>query len=143
MKRIEFVPLSVECGATTPRPHWKWWALDGKIATDTKEHINQDGISNSAGRVLPAGTVVLSRAASVGFVTIMGRPMRFLTLLFQRSRVFIRSLRSGAVHKSVYVPTVEEFCAAAVGAQMRWVERARAATPEELSRLRSMPGTSS
>jgi type I restriction enzyme S subunit len=129
----------LESGHTPSRYHPEWWggdipwialpdirALDGKVAYETSEHTNPDGIANSAARILPAGTVVLSRTASVGFVTIMGRPMatsqdfvnwvcgdeldpHFLALLLRASRKFIHSVSSGAVHKTVYMPTVESF----------------------------------
>lgn len=129
----------LESGHTPSRYHPEWWggdipwialpdirALDGKVAYETSEYTNEAGIANSSARVLPAGTVVLSRTASVGFVTIMGRPMatsqdfvnwvcgpdldpHFLALLFRASRNFILSIASGAVHKTVYVPTVKSF----------------------------------
>lgn len=62
----------------------------------------------------------------MGFVTVMGRPMAtsqdfvnwvcgpeidpfFLAFLLRVSRNYIRSLSSGAVHQTVYVPTVQAF----------------------------------
>jgi type I restriction enzyme S subunit len=50
-------------------------ALDGRTAMDTSEHTNALGVENSAAVLLPSGTVCLSRTASVGFVTILGREM--------------------------------------------------------------------
>jgi type I restriction enzyme S subunit len=96
------------------------------VAYETREYTNEAGLANSAARILPAGTVVLSRTASVGFVTVMGRPMAtsqdfvnwvcgpdldpwFLAYLFIASRTYIRSLASGAIHSTVYVPTAEAF----------------------------------
>lgn len=129
----------LESGHTPSRRHPEWWGgsipwialpdirrLDGKIAYETAEYVNEQGLENSSARLLPAGTVVLSRTASVGFVTIMGRPMAtsqdfvnwvcgphldpaFLALLLRASRRYIRSLASGAIHKTVYVPTVKSF----------------------------------
>ncbi len=101
-------------------------ALDGRVAMDTSEHTNALGIENSAAVRLPAGTVCLSRTASVGFVTIMGREMAtsqdfvnwvcgpdldpsFLMHLFIACRKPIRDLGSGAVHHTIYFPTVEQF----------------------------------
>jgi type I restriction enzyme, S subunit len=101
-------------------------ALDGQEATDTSEHVSPLGIENSAAVVLPAGTVCLSRTASVGFVTVMGRDMatsqdfvnwvcgpdldpHFLMHLFIACRKEIRDLGSGAVHHTIYFPTVESF----------------------------------
>lgn len=129
----------LESGHTPSRRHPEWWggeirwlalpdirALDGSVALETLEHTNPDGIENSAARVLPTGTVVLSRTASVGFVTILGREMatsqdffnwvcgpeiepRFLMHLLRASRNYIRGLASGAVHKTVYMPAAESF----------------------------------
>jgi type I restriction enzyme, S subunit len=129
----------LESGHTPSRYHPEWWGgqipwisltdireLDGKIAQETREFTNEEGIANSSARVLPAGTVVLSRTASVGFVTIMGREMatsqdfvnwvcgpdldpRFLAYLFRTSRAYLRSLSSGAIHQTIYMPTVEAF----------------------------------
>lgn len=101
-------------------------ALDGNVAFDTSEHINALGVANSAAVLLPAGTVCLSRTASVGFVTLLGRPMatsqdfvnwvcgpdlhpEFLMHLLIASRTPIRALGSGAVHKTIYFPTVKQF----------------------------------
>jgi len=71
----------LETGRTPSRNHPEWWGgsipwisladireLDGKVAKDTLECTNEHGIANSAARVLPEGSVVLSRTASVGFV---------------------------------------------------------------------------
>jgi type I restriction enzyme, S subunit len=126
-------------GHTPSRRHPEWWggsipwialpdirALDGRIAMETREYTNEAGIANSSARVLPTGTVVLSRTASVGFVTIMGRPMAtsqdfvnwicgprlhgpFLMHLFRAARWKILELAEGAVHKTVYMPTVRSF----------------------------------
>lgn len=101
-------------------------ALDGRVAMDTAEHTNALGIENSAAVRLPAGTVCLSRTASVGFVTIMGREMAtsqdfvnwvcgpdldpsFLMHLFIACRKPIRDLGSGATHHTIYFPTVKQF----------------------------------
>jgi type I restriction enzyme S subunit len=129
----------LESGHTPSRYRPEWWggtvpwialpdirALDGKVAHETLEYTNADGIANSSARILPAGTVVLSRTASVGFVTIMGRPMatsqdfvnwvcgpglepKYLLYLLQCSRGYIRDLSSGAINKTVYMPTVKQF----------------------------------
>lgn len=129
----------LETGHTPSRNHPEWWggdipwialpdirALHGREAMQTSEYTNEAGIENSSARVLPAGTVVLSRTASVGFVTVMGRPMAtsqdfvnwvcgpdlepwFLTHLLIAAQDYIRSLSSGAVHKTVYMPTAKAF----------------------------------
>ncbi|HEX8164908.1 MAG TPA: restriction endonuclease subunit S [Beijerinckiaceae bacterium] len=130
----------LESGHTPSRRHSEWWggdipwialpdirALDGRTAFETIEKTNELGLANSAARLLPPGTVVLSRTASVGFVTVMGRPMAtsqdfvnwvcgeeleswFLAYLLIACRDYLRELASGAIHKTIYVPTVEAFC---------------------------------
>jgi type I restriction enzyme S subunit len=129
----------LESGHTPSRRHPEWWGgdipwlalpdireLDCQVADKTTETTNEQGVANSSARVLPAGTVVLSRTASVGFVAMMGRPMAtsqdfvnwvcgpdldpsFLMYLLRASRDYIRQLSSGAIHKTVYVPTVKAF----------------------------------
>lgn len=101
-------------------------ALDGEKAMDTSEHVTPLGIENSAAVLLPVGTVCLSRTASVGFVTVMGREMatsqdfvnwicgpelepHFLMHLLIACRKPIRDLGSGAVHHTIYFPTVKSF----------------------------------
>ncbi|MBA2719958.1 MAG: restriction endonuclease subunit S [Chloroflexi bacterium] len=129
----------LESGHTPSRTRRDWWAgeipwialpdirgLDGRRAIETLESINEEGIRNSSARILPEGTVVMSRTASVGFVTVMGSPMAtsqdfvnwvcgpelhptFLMHLLIRAREILGSLSSGAVHKTIYVPTVQQF----------------------------------
>lgn len=129
----------LESGHTPSRRHPEWWggnipwialpdirAADGREIFDTAEQTNELGLANSAARLLPKGTVCMSRTASVGFVTIMGKPMAtsqdfvnwvcgpelnpwFLLWLLVGARNYILSLSSGAIHKTVYMPTVERF----------------------------------
>jgi len=145
----------LESGHTPSRQRPDWWGgdipwisladireLDGRTAYDTKEHTNELGIANSAARILPAGTVVLSRTASVGFVTIMGRSMapsqdfvnwvcgpglesRFLAYVLRASRGYLRTLSSGAIHQTIYMPTVEAFnvCVPTLPEQKRIADR--------------------
>ena len=83
----------LESGHTPSRRHPEYWGGDipwiriqdatanhGHVIHDTVEHTNQLGIENSSARVLPADTVCLSRTASVGYVTVMGRPIPIPTL---------------------------------------------------------------
>jgi type I restriction enzyme S subunit len=54
------------------------WQLRDGLRTylgETTESISELGLANSAAELLPAGTVVLSRTASVGFTGIMPAPM--------------------------------------------------------------------
>ncbi len=171
----------LESGHTPSRGHPEWWGgiipwialpdirgLDGKVAFETREYTNDAGIANSAARVLPAGTVVLSRTASVGFVTIMGREMatsqdfvnwvcgpeldpHFLALLLRASRQYIRSLSSGAIHQAVYMPTVQAFevcvpplveqkrIAAALTERLAEADRMYKVVAEELAAMEALP----
>jgi len=170
----------LESGHTPSRYHPEWWGgqipwisltdirgIDGKVAQETREYTNEAGIANSAARVLPAGTVVLSRTASVGFVTIMGREMatsqdfvnwvcgpdldpRFLAYLFRASRAYLRSLSSGAIHQTIYMPTVDAFevcipdlkeqkrIVCSLDEQIAAVERARAAAEAQLEAAKAL-----
>lgn len=143
-------------------------ALDGGVALDTLEHTNELGIKNSAAVLLPEGTVCLSRTASVGFVTVLGRPMatsqdfvnwvcgpelspEFLKWLLVACRQPIRQLGSGATHQTIYFPTVEQFSvcipprveqeriAARVTTRLGIVERARAAAADRLAAAEALP----
>ena len=126
----------------------------------TLETTNDLGIANSSARVLPEGTVVLSRTASVGFVAIMGRPMAtsqdfvnwvcgpglqplFLMYLLRASRVAIRGLSSGAIHKTVYVPTVKAFqvCIPDVAEQKGIADEVRKRLDDPGRRSRRVPET--
>jgi type I restriction enzyme, S subunit len=101
-------------------------ALDGKIAHSTKECVTEDGIENSSSVLLPEGTVCFSRTASVGFATVMGRPMGtsqdfvnwvcgpslnciYLLWALIVARNELLSLASGSTHRTIYFPTVEQF----------------------------------
>jgi type I restriction enzyme, S subunit len=173
----------LESGHTPSRSRPDWWGgevpwialpdirqLDGKEAHETTENTNEQGIANSSARVLPKGTVVVSRTASVGFVTVMGRPMAtsqdffnwvcgeklepwFLAYLLMASRGYIQSLASGAVHKTVYMPTAEGFrvcipdprtqrtIVARLRAQLATANRVRAAAEAELEAAEALPAS--
>lgn len=126
-------------GHTPSRREPSWWggdihwlqlpdirAVDGRRVLRTLEQINELGLANSSAVLLPEGTVCMSRTASVGFVTILGRAMAtsqdfvnwvcgpeldpdFLMYLILRCRREIRALGSGATHHSIYFETVENF----------------------------------
>lgn len=171
----------LESGHTPSRRRPDWWGgsipwlalpdirnLDGKVANDTLEHTNDDGLANSSARLLPRDTVCLSRTASVGYVTILGRPMAtsqdfvnwvcgpdlhplFLMHLLRGSRDYLRSLSSGAIHKTIYVPTVKAFkvCIPGLEEQKRIakilvdqfiaVGEVRAAAQAQLQEIHSLP----
>ena len=54
-----------------------WQIREGGIdeIRETAEKVSPLGVANSAARVLPAGTVIVSRTASVGFSAIISEPM--------------------------------------------------------------------
>ncbi|MGE4061641.1 MAG: restriction endonuclease subunit S [Sphingomonadales bacterium] len=83
-------------------------------------------MANSSARVLPAGTVCLSRTASVGFVVVMGRPMatsqdfvnwvcserlnnHFLKYALLAEQAALRMFAVGSVHPTIYFPEVKAF----------------------------------
>lgn len=129
----------LESGHTPSRSRPDWWggdvswislteirALDGQWVESTQLRTNEPGIANSAARILPRGTVCYSRTASVGFVTIMAKPMatsqdfanwvcgddldpEYLMHALIRSRKELRDLATGATHKTIYMPTLESF----------------------------------
>jgi len=133
-----WVPLveiaKMESGHTPSRRHPEWWngdvawigiadarEHDGRTIHDTLQHTNAEGISNSASRVLPTGTVCISRTASVGYVVVMGREMAtsqdfvnwvpssavtsdWLRVVFSADREALRRFGKGSVHKTVYFP---------------------------------------
>ncbi|MCZ7590553.1 MAG: restriction endonuclease subunit S [Gaiella sp.] len=122
------------------RPDW-WenptipWITTGDVAQmrgdriefieTTKLAISELGLANSAAELHPAGTVVLSRTASVGFSAIMARPMatsqdfatwtcqarlrpRFLLLCLRAMRTeLLGRLAVGSTHKTIYMPDIE------------------------------------
>lgn len=104
-----------------------WQLRDGTrdTVTETAEKISRLGLANSAAVLHPAGTVVLSRTASVGFSAIMGRDMattqHFATWTCGQKlepRYLLHSLRAmapdfdrvadGATHKTIYMPDIEQ-----------------------------------
>jgi type I restriction enzyme S subunit len=129
----------LESGHTPSRSRPDWWggsiswlslteirAYDGKWVEETRLKTNESGIANSSARILPRGTVCLSRTASVGFVAIMGQPMstsqdfanwicgadldpEFLMYALVMSRDYLRQIAVGATHKTIYMPTLEAF----------------------------------
>ncbi len=124
----------MESGHTPSRNHPEWWDgdiawigiadardRDGRTICDTFQHTNLEGIANSAARLLPAGTVCISRTASVGYVVVMGREMatsqdfvnwvptpavtsEWLRIIFSADREALRRFGKGSVHKTIYFP---------------------------------------
>lgn len=173
----------LESGHTPSRRRPEWWGgnvpwvalpdirtLDGRMAEATTETINELGLANSSARLLPVGTVVLSRTASVGFVTVMGKAMAtsqdfvnwvpgpklrtwYLAYALIGAREYLRGLASGAVHKTIYMPTLKSLHIRlpSLPEQDRMVERIRAAhsiaeetrksVEEQSDSLHALPGS--
>lgn len=158
----------LESGHTPSRSRPDWWGgdvswlslteireLDGQWVESTQLRTNESGIANSAARILPRGTVCLSRTASVGFVSIMAKPMAtsqdfanwvcgseldsdYLMYALICSRPTLRELATGATHKTIYMPTLEGFhvCAPEVDQQRRIAARLKVQLAEvETARL--------
>jgi len=148
----------LESGHTPSRRHPEWWGgdvpwlalpdirkLHGKVAMHTTENTNGLGVANSSARLLPVNTVCLCRDASIGFVTMLGRPMatsqhfcnwicdpakldaEFLMYAFMASHDYLRELGSGSVLKTIYMPTIQSFhlCAPELPEQRRIARRLR------------------
>jgi len=105
-----------------------WQIRDGRTeyVTETAEKISELGLANSAARLLPAGTVMLSRTASVGFSAIMGVPMattqdfvnwvcgprvrpEYLLYVFRAMGHEFNRLTMGSTHQTIYMPDVGRF----------------------------------
>lgn len=86
---------------------------------ETSERISELGLANSAAELLPKGTVILSRTASVGFSGIMPVPMatsqdfwnwvcgpklrpEYLLLLFRAMTDEFELSTNGSTHKTIY-----------------------------------------
>lgn len=87
----------------------------------TQQSTNQSGLDNSAARLLPAGTVCISRTASVGYVVKMGVPMatsqdfvnwvptqyvdaEWLKWLFVAEKESLFRFGKGSTHTTIYFP---------------------------------------
>lgn len=108
-----------------------WQIRDGQreYVTETAEKISELGLRNSAARLLPKGTVLLSRTASVGFSAIMGVDMattqdfvnwvcgsrlrpEYLLYVFRSMQKEFRRLTMGSTHQTIYMPDVERLSTA-------------------------------
>lgn len=113
----------------------------GRVLLDTQQHVTQLGLDNSSARLLPAGTVCLSRTASVGYVVTMGRPMatsqdfvnwvcgpeldhRYLHYLLMSEQDTIRRIAYGSVHPTMYYPDAKALhvCVPSLGGQQAIAE---------------------
>lgn len=137
-KGWEWTPLvaiaKMESGHTPSRSHPEWWRGEvpwigivdarenhGRVIRETIQHINEAGLKNSAARLLPTGTVCVSRTASVGYVVVTGCPMAtsqdfinwspttavlsgWLKLAFMTNREALMRFGKGAIHTTIYYP---------------------------------------
>jgi type I restriction enzyme S subunit len=127
----------LESGHTPSRKVPEYWGGDvpwigirdatgnhGREIFDTAERTNELGIANSSARICPAGTICLSRTASVGYVVKMGRPMAtsqdfvnwvcgdalnpdFLKYALLSETRALRMFAVGSVHPTIYFPEVK------------------------------------
>ena len=115
-----------------------WQLRDGTrwYLNETAEKISEIGLANSAAELLPAGTVVFSRTASVGYSGIMPQEMatsqdfwnwvcgpklipEYLVLLFRSMAQKFEESTSGSTHKTIYqgIAAGLEICVAPVDEQ--------------------------
>lgn len=143
-----------ETGHTPSRKHARYWtgshswvgikdAKDhhGRVIYETEQSITNDGLKNSAARLLPEGTVCLSRTASVGYVFVMGKEMatsqdfvtwtcsealqpKFLMYLLMAEGEHIRTFGKGTTHTTIYFPEIRAFnvCIPSISEQNRIIE---------------------
>lgn len=99
--------------------------LQGKEIFETAKMVTEEGINNSSARILPKGTVVFSRTATIGKTTVMGCEMatsqdfanyicgpklhnHFLVFLFRNMGRTWKSLMAGSIHNTIYMPVFKE-----------------------------------
>ena len=134
----EIMPIAsvarLESGHTPSRQVPGYWGGDvqwlslhdtGNMAhshiTRTALTITEAGLANSSARMLPEGTVALSRTATIGKCVILGASMatsqdfacyvcgprllnRYLLHLFRYMQHVWKALSGGSTHKTVYMP---------------------------------------
>lgn len=137
----EWVPLArvakLESGHTPSRSYASYWdggipwigikdarSHYGTVIDSTLQSVSEEGLANSAARLLPARTVCLSRTASVGYVTIMGRSMatsqdfanwvctpallpEYLMYTLMAEGDGLRDFGEGTTHTTIYFPELK------------------------------------
>lgn len=128
-----------ETGHTPSRRNPEYWDGDidwlgikdasahhGSLVTSTLQRITPEGLKNSSARLLPTGTVCLSRTASVGYVTILGAEMatsqdfatwtcggallpEYLMYALMSEGPAIKRFGGGSVHTTIYFPEIRAF----------------------------------
>jgi type I restriction enzyme S subunit len=143
-KNWEWVPLHtiarLESGHTPDRKQPEYWngdvrwvslqdttRLDSDSITDTAFRVSELGIANSSARILPAGTVIFSRTATVGKSTILGCDMatsqdfanwvcgdrihnRYLVHVLRGMERTWTNLMAGSTHNTIYMPDFKKLC---------------------------------
>lgn len=133
----------LESGHTPSRSRPDWWVdcsipwfsladvwqireAGRDVVYETKELVSELGLANSSARLLPKGTVMLSRTASVGFAAIMGVDMattqdfanwvcgdallpEFLLAVFKAMKPEFQRLMMGSTHNTIYMPDIQAF----------------------------------
>lgn len=96
------------------------------VIESTSQKISQVGIENSSARLLPPGTVLLSRTASVGFSGITKISLavsqdfaawicsprihpRYLLYCLRAMKPEFQRLMMGSTHQTIYMPDIEAF----------------------------------
>jgi type I restriction enzyme S subunit len=136
----------LESGHTPSRQHPEWWEnctipwfslgdvwqiREGRATHvyETKEFVSELGLANSSARLLPKGTVILSRTASVGFSAIMGCDMattqdfanwvcgpdlipEFLLMTLRAMKGEFDRLMMGSTHQTIYMPDIAKLALA-------------------------------
>ena len=128
----------LESGHTPSRRHSEYWDgsipwislhdskhLDGPEIHDTAQTIGPLGLENSSARLLPKGTVIFSRTATVGKSTVMVREMstsqdfanyicgdmihnRYLMHVFRCMKPEWERLMAGSTHQTIYMPVFRD-----------------------------------
>lgn len=131
----------LESGHTPSRQHPEYWGnctvpwftladvwqirdARAEYISETKEKISELGLANSSARLLPKGTVILSRTASVGFSAIMAADMattqdfanwvcghrlkpEFLLYVLRAMGCEFERLMMGSTHNTIYMPDIQ------------------------------------
>jgi type I restriction enzyme S subunit len=137
-KEWECVPIAsiarLESGHTPSKRNPSYWggsipwvslhdtdSLAGREIAATAKMITEEGLNNSSARLLPPGTVVFSRTATVGKSTVMATSMatsqdfanyicgpnlhnHFLVYLFRSMGPTWQRLMAGSIHNTIYMP---------------------------------------
>ncbi|WP_373506234.1 restriction endonuclease subunit S [Aestuariivirga sp.] len=134
---------NLQSGHTPSRSRPDWWANctipwfgladiwqvreEGRTEIfETNEKVSELGLANSSARLLPKGTVMLSRTASVGFAAIMGVDMattqdfanwvcgsrlnnHFLLWTLRAMKPEFSRMMMGSTHNTIYMPDIAAF----------------------------------